>query len=97
MATSLAKNHLNVPASWDEVVSTGRKRKATTGMYAFADAAGKPGLTFVHLAHPAAQAGGRIYSSDAGTRRAFQFAHGAGTLAAAHDPTRAGRGVHRRR
>ena len=71
----LAKNNLKAPTTWDELVSTGTALKAKTGAYVFADAASKPGLTFVYLAYLAAQAGGQLYSFDDGTRQAFQFAH----------------------
>lgn len=71
----LAAHHLNAPGTWDELVSTGKEIKAKTGMYAFADAASKPGLTFVYLAYLAAQAGGQLYQFDDGTAQAFQFAH----------------------
>jgi len=71
----LAKYNLKAPTTWDELVSTGKAIKAKTGAYAFADAASKPGLTFVYLAYLAAQAGGQIYKFDDGTRQAFQFAH----------------------
>jgi ABC-type glycerol-3-phosphate transport system substrate-binding protein len=71
----LAQHHLTTPASWAELVSTGQELKAKTGMYAFADAASKPGLTFVYLAYLTAQAGGQLYQFDDGTAQAFQFAH----------------------
>ncbi|HEY1617443.1 MAG TPA: extracellular solute-binding protein [Streptosporangiaceae bacterium] len=71
----LTAHHLTAPTTWDELVSTGTELKAKTGMYAFADAASKPGLTFVYLAYLAAQAGGQLYQFDDGTAQAFQFAH----------------------
>jgi ABC-type glycerol-3-phosphate transport system substrate-binding protein len=70
----LAKQGLSAPKSWDELISVGTALKQKTGMYAFADAASKPGLTFVYLAYLTAQAGGDLYKFDDGTRRAFEFA-----------------------
>ncbi|MFC7546768.1 ABC transporter substrate-binding protein [Plantactinospora sp. GCM10030261] len=73
-ADVLAAQGLKTPTTWEELVSVGTEVKQKTGMYAFADAASKPGLTFVYLAYLAAQAGGDLYSFDDGTRRAFEFA-----------------------
>lgn len=70
----LSGHDLAVPASWDDLTSVGETVKRETGMYAMADAASKPGLTFVYLAYLAAQAGGDLYAFDDGTRRAFAFA-----------------------
>ncbi len=70
----LAAHDLVVPTSWDELVSIGTTIKRETGMYAMADAASKPGLTFVYLAYLTAQAGGDLYRFDDGTRQAFEFA-----------------------
>ena len=63
------------PTTWDELVSVGTQVKGKTGMYAFADAASKPGLMFVYMAYLTAQAGGDLYKFDDGTRKAFQYAH----------------------
>ncbi len=71
----LAAQKLNAPGTWDELVSVGKQVKAATGAYAFADAASKPGLMFVYLAYLTAQAGGKLYEFDDGTRTALQFAH----------------------
>jgi len=62
-----------VPTTWEELESAGETLKQQ-GVYVFADAAAKPGLTFVYLAYLAAQAGGDIYAADEGTRTAFEFA-----------------------
>lgn len=62
-----------VPTTWAELESAGEILKQND-IYIFADAAAKPGLTFVYLAYLAAQAGGNIYEADAGTRTAFEFA-----------------------
>lgn len=74
-ADLLKKQSLAAPKTWAELVSVGKEFKAKTGGYAFADAASKPGLTFVYLAYLVAQAGGSLYAFDAGTEQAFQFAH----------------------
>lgn len=69
----LAEHGLTAPTTWDEVETVGAALKED-GIYAFGDAASKPGLTFVYLAYLAAQAGGDIYAADEGTREAFEFA-----------------------
>ncbi len=69
------KHGLTVPTTWDELVSVGSEFRDKTGGYGFADAASKPGLTFVYAAYIAAQAGGKIYDFDEGTKQAFQFMH----------------------
>lgn len=63
---------LSAPTTWDELETVGAALKEE-GIYVFADAAAKPGLTFVYLAYMAAQAGGNIYEADEGTRTAFEF------------------------
>jgi ABC-type glycerol-3-phosphate transport system substrate-binding protein len=69
----LSEHGLEAPTTWAEIESVGAELKKD-GIYAFADAAAKPGLTFVYLAYMAAQAGGNIYEADAGTKEAFEFA-----------------------
>lgn len=69
----LAANGLAAPTSWDDMRTVGAALK-DKGIYAFGDAASKPGLTFVYLAYLTAQAGGDLYAADAGTRQAFEFA-----------------------
>lgn len=71
----LAANGLDVPTTWQELVDVGTEVKERTGMWAFADAASKPGLTFVYMAYLAAQAGADLYTFDDATREAFQYAH----------------------
>lgn len=66
---------LSVPKTWDDLVNVGKEAKARKQMWGFADAAAKPGLTFVYLAYIVAQAGGNLYDFDEGTRRGFEFAH----------------------
>lgn len=69
----LSSYGLTAPTSWEEIEEVGAVL-AADGIYAFGDAASKPGLTFVYLAYLAAQAGGDLYAADAGTREAFEFA-----------------------
>lgn len=69
----LAEYDLEVPKTWEDIETIGAALKED-GIYAFGDAASKPGLTFVYLAYLAAQSGGDIYSADEGTREAFEFA-----------------------
>lgn len=63
----------SVPTTWDELEQLG-EALSPEGIYAFADAASRPGLTFVYLAYLTAQAGGNLYEFDEGTRTAFEFA-----------------------
>ncbi|PDQ34718.1 MAG: hypothetical protein B5766_09650 [Candidatus Lumbricidophila eiseniae] len=69
----LAANGLTTPKTWADIETVGAALKAK-GIYSFADAASKPGLTFVYLAYLTAQAGGNLYQADAGTKQAFEFA-----------------------
>lgn len=69
----LKSKGLEVPKTWDDLVTVGEALKKD-GIYAFGDAASKPGLTFVYLAYLTAQAGGDLYKADAGTKEAFEFA-----------------------
>ncbi len=69
----LDEHGLQAPTTWEEIETVGEALK-DEGIYAFADAAATPGLTFVYLAYMTAQAGGNIYEADAGTREAFEFA-----------------------
>src|SRR5690606_19810880 len=69
----LSAHGLTAPTTWDEIEQVGEALKPE-GIYAFGDAASKPGLTFVYLAYLTAQAGGDIYAADSGTREAFEFA-----------------------
>lgn len=69
----LAEKGLSAPTTWEELETVGAALKED-GTYVFADAASKPGLTFVYLAYMTAQAGGDLYSFDEGTREAWEFA-----------------------
>lgn len=69
----LKANGLEAPKTWADIEKVGAALKPK-GIYAFGDAASKPGLTFVYLAYLTAQAGGDLYKADAGTKTAFEFA-----------------------
>jgi multiple sugar transport system substrate-binding protein len=69
----LAEKGLSAPTTWDQLETVGAELKKDD-IYVFADAASKPGLTFVYLAYLAAQAGGDLYAFDEGTREAWEFA-----------------------
>lgn len=69
----LGEMGMSAPASWDDLRKLGEKAKAQK-KFAFADAASKPSLAFVYAAYVVAQAGGKIFDFDDGTRAAFQFA-----------------------
>ena len=62
-----------VPASWDDILALGPKAQKL-GMYAFGDAVSKPSISFVYISNLAAQAGGKVFEFDQGTREAFLFA-----------------------
>lgn len=70
---TLGEYGVETPTTWDELEAAGEVLKAD-GKYIFADAAAKPGLTFVYLAYLTAQSGGDIYAGDEATRTAFEFA-----------------------
>lgn len=66
---------LSAPTTWEELVTVGKQVKDATGMWAFADAASKPGLAFVYMAYLNAGTGSDLYSFDDGVREAFQYAY----------------------
>lgn len=69
----LKESGVSAPKTWDDVLAMSDEL-SDKGIFAFADAAAKPGLTFVYLAYLTAQAGGDIYAFDDGTRQAFEYA-----------------------
>jgi multiple sugar transport system substrate-binding protein len=69
----LAAHGLKAPTTWAELDDNAKALKGA-GIYSFADAASKPGLTFVYLAYLTAQSGGDLYKFDDKTRQAFEFA-----------------------
>lgn len=68
------EKNVPVPTTWDEFVQVGES--FTQGdVWGTTEGMKKPGLTFVYLAHLAAQTGGDIFSFDDATAEAFQFAY----------------------
>lgn len=70
----LDEKGLTAPATWDEVVETGKAfTDSGTGVWGTTDGLLKPGLLYVYVAYLTAQAGGKVFDFDEGTGTALQF------------------------
>lgn len=63
---------VSVPKTWDDLVKVG-KSFASGDVMGLTEGMKKPGLTFVYVAHLAAQSGGDVFKFDDGTGVALQF------------------------
>ena len=70
----LDEKGLTAPATWDEVVETGKMfTDSANGVWGTTDGLLKPGLLYVYIAYLTAQTGGKVFDFDEGTGTALQF------------------------